>query len=106
MSARPRRVPPPPPPGFGDDEYYRLYGKPEEYHRYRSASRDIDVDRLVFILLSGRTWRAGLNRRITISTTALATLTTLPVEVEVEGSERGREGSPRLLLLGLTTPRR
>ena len=29
------RVPPPPPPGFGDDEYYRLYGRPEEYHRYR-----------------------------------------------------------------------
>ena len=29
------RVPPPPPPGFGDEEYYRLYGRPEEYHRYR-----------------------------------------------------------------------
>ncbi len=31
-----RRVPPPPPPGFGDEEYYRLYGRPEEYHRYRA----------------------------------------------------------------------
>eukprot|EP00096_Caligus_rogercresseyi_P006381 TRINITY_DN2277_c0_g1_i2.p1 TRINITY_DN2277_c0_g1~~TRINITY_DN2277_c0_g1_i2.p1 ORF type:complete len:642 (+),score=212.45 TRINITY_DN2277_c0_g1_i2:49-1974(+) len=29
------RVPPPPPPGFGDEEYYRLYGRPEEYHKYR-----------------------------------------------------------------------
>ncbi|XP_023330836.1 serine/arginine repetitive matrix protein 2-like [Eurytemora carolleeae] len=35
MTGRPRRVPPPPPPGFGDDEYYRLYGKPEEYQKYR-----------------------------------------------------------------------
>ena len=34
MSAK-RRVPPPPPPGFGDDEYYRLYGRPEDYHKYR-----------------------------------------------------------------------
>ena len=32
---RPRRVPPPPPPGFGDEEYYKLYGEPEEYQRYR-----------------------------------------------------------------------
>ncbi|TRY69580.1 hypothetical protein TCAL_11983 [Tigriopus californicus] len=31
-----RRVPPPPPPGFGDEEYYRLYGRPEDYHRYRA----------------------------------------------------------------------
>ena len=23
------RVPPPPPPGFGDEDYYRLYGRPE-----------------------------------------------------------------------------
>ena len=30
-----KRVPPPPPPGFGDAEYYRLYGRPEEYHKYR-----------------------------------------------------------------------
>ena len=37
MSSRPkRRVPPPPPPGFGDEEYYKLYGKPEEYQKYRS----------------------------------------------------------------------
>ncbi len=35
MSFRPR-VPPPPPPGFGDEEYYRLYGRPEDYHRYRA----------------------------------------------------------------------
>jgi len=27
-------VPPPPPPGFGDAEYYSLYGEPEEYQRY------------------------------------------------------------------------
>jgi hypothetical protein len=33
--SRPRRVPPPPPPGFGDEEYYKLYGKPEEYQKYR-----------------------------------------------------------------------
>jgi hypothetical protein len=32
---RVRRVPPPPPPGFGDEEYYRLYGRPEDYHKYR-----------------------------------------------------------------------
>ena len=30
-----KRVPPPPPPGFGDEDYYRLYGRPEEYHRKR-----------------------------------------------------------------------
>ena len=30
-----KRVPPPPPPGFGDEDYYRLYGDPEEYHRKR-----------------------------------------------------------------------
>ena len=30
-----RRVPPPPPAGFGDEDYYRLYGRPEEYHRNR-----------------------------------------------------------------------
>ena len=30
-----KRVPPPPPPGFGDEDYYRLYGHPEEYHRKR-----------------------------------------------------------------------
>ena len=35
MGSRPRRVPPPPPPGFGDDEYYALYGNPEEYVKYR-----------------------------------------------------------------------
>ena len=35
MSRRPRRVPPPPPPGFGDEEYYKLYGEPEEYQKYR-----------------------------------------------------------------------
>jgi len=35
MTARPRRVPPPPPPGFGDEEYYKLYGEPEEYQKYR-----------------------------------------------------------------------
>ena len=63
--ARPRRVPPPPPPGqdtplaptptlllhpapararapdelnipgFGDEEYYKLYGQPEQYQKYR-----------------------------------------------------------------------
>ena len=32
---RVRRIPPPPPPGFGDEEYYQLYGRPEDYHRYR-----------------------------------------------------------------------
>ena len=30
-----KRVPPPPPPGFGDEDYYRLYGRPEEYHKKR-----------------------------------------------------------------------
>jgi len=35
MPRRPQRVPPPPPPGFGDEEYYRLYGEPEEYQKYR-----------------------------------------------------------------------
>jgi len=40
MSARPRRVPPPPPPGFGDEEYYKLYGEPEEYQKYR---RDLET---------------------------------------------------------------
>jgi hypothetical protein len=35
MSRPKRRVPPPPPPGFGDEEYYKLYGKPEEYQKYR-----------------------------------------------------------------------
>ena len=30
-----RRVPPPPPPGFGDEDYYKLYGRPEEYHEKR-----------------------------------------------------------------------
>merc|ERR1711953_830705 len=41
MSRRPpssppiKRVPPPPPPGFGDEDYYRLYGRPEEYHQKR-----------------------------------------------------------------------
>merc|ERR1712038_1730035 len=30
-----RRIPPPPPPGFGDEDYYRLYGRPEEYHQKR-----------------------------------------------------------------------
>lgn len=30
-----KRVPPPPPAGFGDEDYYRLYGRPEEYHRMR-----------------------------------------------------------------------
>ena len=38
MSSRPRRVPPPPPPGFGDEEYYKLYGEPEEYQKYRYVS--------------------------------------------------------------------
>ena len=37
---RVRRVPPPPPPGFGDDEYYRLYGRPEDYHKYRQQLED------------------------------------------------------------------
>ena len=37
MPGRPRRVPPPPPPGFGDDEYYRLYGQPEQYQKYRQV---------------------------------------------------------------------
>ena len=37
--SRPRRVPPPPPPGFGDEEYYKLYGKPEEYQKYRYLYR-------------------------------------------------------------------
>ena len=38
MPGRPRRVPPPPPPGFGDEEYYRLYGEhgDEQYQKYRS----------------------------------------------------------------------
>jgi len=40
MTARPRRVPPPPPPGFGDEEYYKLYGEPEEYQKYR---RDLET---------------------------------------------------------------
>ena len=31
-----RRVPPPPPPGFGDEDYYKLYGRPEEYHEKRA----------------------------------------------------------------------
>jgi len=35
MVDRPKRVPPPPPPGFGDEDYYKLYGEPEEYQRYR-----------------------------------------------------------------------
>ena len=37
MPGRPRRVPPPPPPGFGDEEYYRLYGEhgDEQYQKYR-----------------------------------------------------------------------
>jgi len=39
MTSRPRRVPPPPPPGFGDEEYYKLYGEPEEYQKYR---RDLE----------------------------------------------------------------
>ena len=30
-----KRVPPPPPPGFGDEDYYRLYGRPEEYLQKR-----------------------------------------------------------------------
>ena len=34
-SPRIKRVPPPPPPGFGDEDYYRLYGRPEEYHQKR-----------------------------------------------------------------------
>jgi hypothetical protein len=37
---RVRRVPPPPPPGFGDEEYYRLYGRPEDYHKYRQQLED------------------------------------------------------------------
>ncbi len=37
---RVRRVPPPPPPGFGDDEYYQLYGRPEDYHRHRQHLED------------------------------------------------------------------
>jgi len=40
MTSRPRRVPPPPPPGFGDEEYYKLYGEPEEYQKYR---RDLET---------------------------------------------------------------
>ena len=37
-----QRVPPPPPPGFGDDEYYRLYARPEDYHKYR-AKLELEV---------------------------------------------------------------
>jgi hypothetical protein len=37
---RVRRVPPPPPPGFGDEEYYRLYGRPEDYHKYRQQMEE------------------------------------------------------------------
>jgi len=40
-SPRVRRIPPPPPPGFGDEEYYQLYGRPEDYHRYR---QQMEVD--------------------------------------------------------------
>ena len=40
---RVRRVPPPPPPGFGDEEYYRLYGRPEDYHKYR---QELEAERM------------------------------------------------------------
>ena len=44
MTSRPRRVPPPPPPGFGDEEYYKLYGEPEEYQKYRQVHLDFVHD--------------------------------------------------------------
>ena len=62
-----RRVPPPPPPGFGDEEYYRLYGRPEDYHRYRA-----ELER-----------KAGRSR----SRSSLES----GEEVELESPERGRD---------------
>ena len=40
-----KRVPPPPPPGFGDEDYYRLYGRPEEYHKKRQNYEKHSPDR-------------------------------------------------------------